>query len=133
MGGTGMTTRSRATSMSSGPAISRMNGTIASATIEPSSGTSARLYMGRPLSRLRAARDVHRRALGANDQDWSRRAAQHLLGHAAQHQSPQAAASVGGHDDQARLLRGRGLDDRRGSRAIPHMLLDPAHPLFGET
>src|SRR6266542_7072690 len=45
MDGTGWTTRSSTTSMSSDPAISRMNGRMVSATGEPSSGTSARLYM----------------------------------------------------------------------------------------
>src|SRR5206468_233260 len=43
-GGAGTTTRSKVTSRSSGPAVCKMNGMTPSATIEPSSGTSARSY-----------------------------------------------------------------------------------------
>src|SRR5678809_528020 len=132
MGGAGMTTRSSATSISSGPAISRMNGTIASATIDPSSGTSARLYMRGPLCLPRAVRDVQRGVVGANDEDRDRRAAQHRFGHASEDEAPDAAPAVGGHHDQIRLLGGYALDDRSGRRAVPHVRLDTPDSLVCE-
>src|SRR4029450_5518528 len=132
MGGTGMTTRSSATSMSSGPAISRMNGTIASATIDPSSGTSARLYMGSPFRLPRPARDVQRGAVGADDENRDRRAANHRFGHAPEYKAPETAPAVGRHHDQVGLLDGRSLDDRRGGRAVPHVRFDAPDSLVRE-
>src|SRR5207344_973804 len=124
IGATGTSTRTRATCMSSGPAISRMNGTIDSATCEPSRGTSARLYMSGSPGRLRAARDFERCGIGADDENRDVRAAQDRLGHAAEDQAPETAAAMGGHHDHVSLLRGCGLHDRGGGRAVPDVRLD---------
>src|SRR6266545_2614040 len=124
IGGAGTRTRTRATSMSSGPAISRMNGMIDSATIEPSSGTSARLYMGSPPCGRSPDRKIHRGALGANDENRSRRPPQYRLGDAAQDQATETGPAVGGHHDQVGLLDVRRLDDRGGGRAVPHVGFD---------
>src|SRR5712691_724693 len=112
-GGIGATTRRSTTSMSSGPAISRMNGMIPSATIDPSSGTSARLYTG-GLRRNRAPLSLDRRAVGADDEDGRPGAAQHRFGHAAEDEPPEPAPPVGGHHDEVRLHHLGGLDDGRG-------------------
>src|SRR6266849_2135830 len=131
IGGTGTSTRTRATSMSSGPAISRMNGMIDSATIEPSSGTSARLYMGSPPRGRSPDRKIHRGALGANDENGSRRPPQYRLGDAAQDQATETGPAVGGHHDQVGLLDVRRLDDRGGGRAVPHVGFDaPESPIL---
>ena len=82
-GGDGTITRTSVTCMSSGPAISRMNGTIDSATAEPSRGISARLYMSRPPDQLGAAWNFQRRAVGADNENRRGRAAQYRLGDAA--------------------------------------------------
>src|SRR5712691_6188379 len=122
-GGIGATTRRSTTSMSSGPAISRMNGMIPSATNEPSSGTSARLYTG-GLRRHRAPPSLDRRAVGADDEDGRPGAAQHRFGHAAEDETAEPAPPVGGHHDQVHLLRVGGFDDRRGGRTVPDVRLD---------
>src|SRR5262249_10090475 len=132
-GGSGTTTWSSATSMSSGPAISRMKGTIASAIIEPSRGTSARLYMGRLRSLSRPTRDIQWGVVGTNDQDPCRRPAQHRLGHASQDQAPETATAVRGHHDEIGLLDRRRFDDGRGGRAIPHVRLDTPDPFVLES
>src|SRR6266566_1334102 len=110
--------------MSSGPAISRMNGTTAAATIDPSSGTSARLYMGSPFCPPHTAGSVQRGVVGAKDEDRDRRAEKHRLGHAAEDEAPEAAPAVGRHHDQIGLLGGCGLDDRGGGGATPHVRFD---------
>src|SRR5262249_30697512 len=118
-GGDGTITRTSVTCMSSGPAISRMNGTIDSATGEPSRGISARLYMSRPPDQLGAAWNFQPRAVGADNENRRRRAAQHRLGDAAENEPPGTAPAGRGHHDQVDLLRRRGLDDRGGRPARP--------------
>src|SRR5262245_9212324 len=130
--GVGTTTRTSVICRSSGPAISRMNGTIDSAIGEPSRGTRARLLLYRTPGQLGAARNFQRRAVGANDEDRDRRTAQHGLRDTAENQAPEAAPAVGGHDDQVGPLRGRGLDDRGGGWAVPHVSLDTPEPPIGQ-
>src|SRR5881628_404889 len=131
-GGMGKRTRRSTTSMSRGPAISRTKGMIPSATIEPSSGTRARLYIARLLRRSRATSRLHGRAVGADDQNGLPGPAQHRLGHAAEDEAPEPAPPVGGHHDHVGLLRLRRLDDRRGGRAVPDVGLDLFEAAIGE-
>src|SRR5262245_19354358 len=131
-GGGGPRTRSSTPSMSSGPAISRMNGTIASASIEPSSGTSARLYTSGSLRLRGAPRHIHRGVTGTDDQNRGRRAAQDRLRDASQDEPAEAAAAVSAHHDQVYFMDGRGLDDRGGGRAIPHVRLHAGDAVVGE-
>src|SRR5262245_23214843 len=120
-GGDGTITRTSVTCMSSGPAISRMNGRIDSATAEPSRGISARLYMSRPPGQLGAARNFQRRTVGADDENRRGRASQHRFGDAAEDEPPQTASPVRGHHVQIDLLRRGGFDDRSSRRAVPHV------------
>src|SRR5207249_7153092 len=128
----GRRTRRSTTSMSSGPAISRIKGMIPSATIEPSSGTRACLYTARLLCRRRATPRLDWRAVSADDQDGRPGSTQDRLRHAAENEPPEPAPAVGGHHDQVDLLHLRGFDDRRGGWAVPDMGLDVLHAALGQ-
>src|SRR5712691_10415763 len=123
-GGIGTRTRRSTTSMSRGPAISRMKGMIPSATIEPSSGTSARLYTGGLFRRRGTPLGLDRRAVGADDEDGRPGTAQHGLGHAAEDQAPKPAPPVRGHHDHVNLVHLRCLDDCGRGRSVPDVGLD---------
>src|SRR5712692_9889439 len=135
MGATGWLTRSSTTSMSSGPAISRMNGITVSATTEPSRGTSARLYMRRLLGSpdLPCAPGLLDRRAGRPEQEDGRRgSAQHGFRHAAEDEPPQTAAPMRGHDNQVHLPQPRGIHDGRGRGPVPDAGLEVAHAIAGE-